>query len=198
MATIGTTPATFTVVPPLVHHRFTVGDYHRMGEAGILTERDRVELIRGEIVMMSPIGSKHAGCVNALMEMLVVRLVGAASVQVQNPIGLDKFSEPQPDLSVLKYRPDSYRSASPVTADVLLVIEVADSTLESDRGVKLPLYAEAGIPEYWLVDLQNERVEVYRTPAGGSYAEKQVLARGERIVCGTFPQLALDVAAILG
>lgn len=198
MATTGTTPATFTIVPPLVHHRFTVGDYHRMGEAGILTEDDRVELIRGEIVMMSPIGSKHAGCVNALTRLLAVALNGVACVQVQNPIGLDNFSEPQPDLSVLKYRADDYRSASPVTANVLLVIEVADSTLGSDRGVKLPLYAEAGIPEYWLVDLQGERVEVYRAPASGAYAEKQVLARGEQVICGTLPQLTLDVATILG
>ncbi len=198
MASTGNTSATFTIVPPLVPHRFTVGEYHRMGEAGILTEDDRVELIRGEIVMMSPIGSKHAGCVNALNRLLVVTLNGVACVQVQNPIGLNELSEPQPDLSVLKYRPDDYRSASPVTADVLLVIEVADSTLASDRAVKIPLYAEAGIPECWLVDLQGGRLEVYRAPAGSTYAEKQVLARGEHVACGTLPQLTLDVAAILG
>ena len=135
----------------LTRWRFTVHDYHRMGEAGILHEDDRVELIEGELVEMAAIGTRHFSCVNGLTRMLVRGVGDEAIVSVQNPVRLDEHSEPQPDLTVLRMR--DYRESLPVPEDVLLLIEVSDPTLAYDRGVKLPLYARSGIREVWIVDL---------------------------------------------
>src|SRR5436190_15615228 len=129
--------------------RFTLDEYHRMGKTGILSEDDRVELIEGEIIEMSPIGSRHAACVDRFNE-LIARLRLNIIVRVQSSIQLDDYSQPQPDLALLRRRDDFYSSSLPRPADVLLVIEVADTTLEYDRFVKLPLSAHAGIPEAWL------------------------------------------------
>jgi Uma2 family endonuclease len=166
---------------PLERYRFTVDEYHRLGETGILGEDDRVELIEGEIVMMTPIGLRHAACVNRLNQLLV-RLAGdAAIVQVQNPIVLDGHSEPQPDLTLLRPRADFYAAARPAPGDVLLAIEVADPSIAYDRGVKLPLYGRCGIPELWIVDLGREQVDVYRQPVPGGYAERRTRSRGEQL-----------------
>lgn len=136
-------------------HRLTVEDYHRMGEVGILSEDARVELIEGELIDMAPIGSQHAGTVSALTDVFTSALHGRAIVAVQSPVTLDDQSEPQSDLAILKFRGDYYRAAHPGSADVLLLIEVADTSAAYDRGIKVELYARYGIPEVWLVDLSQ-------------------------------------------
>ena len=162
-----------SVAFPLSRHALTVDEYHRMADAGILRAGDRVELIEGEIIDMSPIGSDHASVVNRLIS-LMVRAVGiSAIVSAQNPIHLNDLSEPQPDLALLRYRDDYYRAALPGAADVLLVVEVADSSLRYDREIKLPLYARHAIPEVWIVDLEQRRLEIHLRPAGDTYLEKR-------------------------
>src|SRR5881409_1617122 len=159
--------------------RFTVDEYHRMGEAGILPQREPVELIAGEIVVREPIGSRHAGTVSRLNRLWTSRLGERAVVQIQNPIELPKEdSEPQPDVTLLRPRADFYTAAHPVAADVLLLIEVADSTLAVDRRVRMPLYARAAIHEAWLLDLTADRVEVYRAPTADGYQQLVRLQRG--------------------
>jgi Uma2 family endonuclease len=182
----------------ILRRRFTVEEYHRMGEAGILREDDRVELIDGEIVEMTPIGSRHAACVKRLMHLFVRALAARAVVSVQDPIAIPPESEPQPDLALLRPRADFYAGAHPEARDVLLVVEVADTTGPFDRGVKIPLYARAGISEVWLVDLTADVIEVHRRPGGGRYADLQRQARGERLVCQAFPDVELSVDDVLG
>lgn len=170
-----------TAVLPLARHKLSVEDYHRMGEVGVFAPDSRVELILGEVIDMAPIGNLHASVVDDL-SMFFARHVGtAARVSTQNPICLLPDSEPQPDVMVLKPRADQYRNTLPMAADVLLLIEVADSSLEYDREVKLPLYASHGIPEVWLVDLRNQRVDVYTGPRGSDYAIRRRLLRGEAL-----------------
>ena len=177
--------------------RFTVDEYYRMTAAGILTEEDRVELIEGEIVQMSPIGSRHASCV-ARLDRLCNRLVGElALVFCQNPVRLNEHSEPEPDLMLLKPRADEYAGAHPGPADVLLIIEVADTSAGYDRTEKAPLYARFGIPEMWLVDLSRDLVEVLRNPSARGYRTVRVCRRGERIGSITLRQLDLAVDDIL-
>ncbi|MGE3595957.1 MAG: Uma2 family endonuclease [Dehalococcoidia bacterium] len=183
--------------PTVVRYRFTVEDYHRMGEAGILDEDDRVELIEGEILYMSPIGGKHAACVNESARLLIVRLNDRAVVSIQNPVRLSARSEPEPDLMLLRPRADRYREGLPVPEDVLLIIEVADSTLHFDRGTKLPLYAAAGIPEVWIVDLERRRVLVHRQPDGDLFREAFVIDQGS-LSPSAFPDVALRVDEIFG
>ena len=183
---------------PLSAHRFTVDEYHRMGEAGVFHEDDRVELVDGQVVEMSPIGPEHAGCVGALTGLLA-RLVGdRAVVWVQNPIDLSELAEPQPDVALLSPRPDAYRTAHPQPEDILLVIEVADTTVTYDRDVKLPLYARAGIPEAWLVDLKSHHIEVCREPSGAQYTDIRTARRGETITPVAFPTVKISVEEILG
>ena len=150
---------------------FTAEEYHRMVTAGILAEDDRVELIEGEIVRMSPIGSPHAACVDRLNALFTRRLARRATVRVQSPIALDGRSEPQPDVTVLRPREDYYAPQHPGPADILLVIEVVDTSGEYDRGTKLPLYARAGIREVWIVDVVHYTIEVYRRHALRTYRE---------------------------
>src|SRR6266508_549175 len=147
------------MVAPLTRRRFLVDDFERMAAAGILTEDDRVELIAGEIVEMAPIGGRHMGRVNVLVELLMDLVRQEALISVQNPIRLSADSEPQPDIALI--RRSASRDTVPTPEDALLVIEVADSSRDYDRGVKLPLYAAAGIPETWLVDLVAEIVECH-------------------------------------
>jgi Uma2 family endonuclease len=177
---------------------FNVSEYYRMAEAGILTADDRVELIEGEIVQMSPIGSLHAACVRRLNQLLQRLLGHAAVISVQDPVRLSDFSEPEPDVALLKPRADFYAHQHPTPDDVLLIIEVADTTVLYDRNVKVPLYARAGIPEVWLVDLQQDLIELYARPAGGSYQVQRQVRRGERLTAETIPQPTLDVDAVLG
>jgi Uma2 family endonuclease len=177
---------------------FTVAEYYRMAEAGILTEDDRVELLDGEIVAMTPIGSRHAAVVDRLTRLLTRAAGEGAIVRVQNPIRLGEHSEPQPDLALLRSRPDYYADRHPGPGEVWLVVEVAEASIEIDRKVKVPLYARAGIPEVWLVVLPDERVEVYRRPTPGGYQEVQQLGRGARVATASLPDLALPVDDLLG
>lgn len=177
---------------------FTVGDYYRMAEIGILSADDRVELIAGEVVEMSPIGSRHAACVNRLLHRLAAALGAQAILSVQNPVRLDDFSEPEPDVAVLRPREDFYAAAHPGPKDVFWLVEVSDSSLVFDRRVKLPLYAAHGIPEVWVVSLVEDLVEVLRKPSGKTYTVSRKLRRGTRLAPEAFPDVEIAVDAILG
>lgn len=172
---------------------FTVDEYHRMADAGIFGPEERVELIEGEIIQMSPIGPRHAGCVINLTRLLVTRLGDRAVVSPQNPVVIRPRSEPQPDMLVLRRREVSYSRAHPTPEDVLLAIEVADTTLRSDRIVKGRLYARSRIAEYWLIDVNAERVDVFRAPDGEAYADLRSFARGAHVAPIAFPDVALAV-----
>jgi Uma2 family endonuclease len=162
-------------------HLISVENYYRMAEAGIFSPEARVELIEGEIIDMSPIGIDHAYAVTKLSTLLTRAISENAIVSAQNPITLNRRSEPQPDIVLLRYREDFYRHSRPTAHDVLLLIEVADSSLRYDREVKLPLYARHGIPEVWIVDLQRQRLEIYRRPEADGYLEKHCPTQGESI-----------------
>lgn len=179
-------------------YSFTVAEYRRMGEVGIISEDERVELVCGEIIQMSPIGERHAACVATLTQLITLRLRLSALVWAQNPVVLDDYSEPQPDLALLKPRSDNYRTSKPTPDDVLLVIEVSDSTLDFDRKVKVPLYARAGIPEAWVVNLSEECIEVYGDPLGGEYQTTRSYARGRRLQSHTLAPLRLSVSKVFG
>jgi Uma2 family endonuclease len=182
----------------IARRHFSVAEYYKMAAAGVFTEDDRVELIEGEIVEMSPIGSRHAACVGRLTKMLE-RLAGdQAIVWVQNPVQVSDYSEPLPDVALLKRRDDFYAQANPQPPDVLLIIEVADSTVEYDRNIKMPLYARAGIPEVWLVNLPKETVEIYAAPLEGEYREIRLVKRGEALSAKSVPNLTIDAGAVLG
>ena len=156
-----------------------------MAEAGILPEDARVELVEGEIVTMSPVSKRHMAAVKRLMDLLFpLQQARKALLQVQDPLRLSPESEPQPDLTLLSYRENFYRDKVPEAEDALLVIEVADTSLDYDLTVKLPLYAKAGIPEVWVVDLVRDRVHVFRKPQGEGYGEAQALEEGELSVLG--------------
>lgn len=174
--------------------RFTVDEYHRMGEAGIIGPDERVELVDGRIVAMNPIGSPHAWCVSRLTRVVARR--DDVLVSVQNPIHLDDNGEPEPDLVVLRLETPQDRHPGP--GDVLLIVEVADTSLAYDRGTKAPLYARHGIPELWIADLGGERIEVHREPTPSGYRVVRALGRGQRASPLFAPDLAVDVDAILG
>ena len=183
----------------LVKYRFTVKDYHRMGEVGIFAEDDRVELVEGEILEMAPIGPGHAGGVNRFLNaFLPLQVEGKAIMSVQDPIRLEEHSEPQPDLALLQPRPDFYSQGHPGPGDVLLVVEVMERSAGYDREVKVPLYARFGIPEVWLVDLERTLIEVYRSPTLQCYQAVQRFQRGQSLSPQAFPELALAVDIILG
>ncbi len=179
-------------------YRFTAEEYHRMGEVGILPPDVRVELVDGEIKRMPPIHPPHASIVDRLTTMLVVRLQDIAIVRVQNPIRLDDFNEPQPDVTVLRFRDDYYGSRHPMPDDVLLAIEVADTSLSYDRDEKMPLYGRSGIPEAWLVDVQAQAITVFTEPHAGGYGNQRVLSRGQEIVSESVENLRLQVDEALG
>lgn len=177
---------------------FTVGEYHRMAEAGIFSETDRVELIEGEILSMSPIGSLHAACVKRLNKLLG-QLVGQnAIVSVQDPVRLDDFSEPEPDIALLRPRDDFYAQSHPRASDVLLIIEIADTSVDYDRNIKLPTYARSGIPEVLIVNLPAETVEAYSDPVNANYQRTRLYKRGESFSPQTLSSIALKIKDILG
>ena len=178
---------------PPARYRLTAAEFHRMAEAGILREDDRIELIEGDLIDMAPIGSNHAGVVAQLNAWLTGAAAGRYIVFPQNSLALSEHSEPQPDLTVLKPREDYYRSALPGPADVLLLIEVSDTTVEYDRNTKAPLYARSGIAEVWLVNLHEQIVEVFRQPTAQGYARNARIARGQRLASLVFPDLVLPV-----
>jgi len=177
---------------------FNVAEYYQMARAGVLTEDERVELVRGEIVAMSPIGIRHAACVNQINMRLNRWARGRFVVSVQNPIRLDDHSEPQPDLAILKPRDDVYFEAQPRPGDVLLVIEVADTSMGYDREEKVPLYAEAGIPEMWLVNLPEGVIEIYTEPVDGVYSSVRQVMRGGVLTSASLPGLSIRAEDVLG
>ena len=179
--------------------RFTVDDYYRMTDAGILAEDDRVELIQGEIVQMAALGACHAGSVNKLDDFLRRGIPdGTAIISVQNPLRLGGYLEPQADLLVLRYREDYYSRRHPTPADVLLLIEVSDTSLAYDRGVKLPLYARAGIPEVWIANLVDDIIERYTEPGADDYRAVAQFGHADTIRSVTLPSIALAVDDGLG
>jgi Uma2 family endonuclease len=183
----------------VTRRRFTIEEYHRMGEAGILADDERLELIAGHIVVREPIGSRHAGTVDRLNRLWTSRLGECAIVRVQNPVVLpEEASELQPDLMLLTPRADFYMSAHPTPPDVLLLIEVADTSLLLDRRVKMPLYARGGIREAWLCDLTTARVDVHRDVTAGRYASVRTFTAPQRLTVDAFPDVTLTVADLLG
>ncbi len=178
-------------------HRFSVQEYYEMAETGLLGEDVRVELIEGEIIDMTPIGSRHAACLSRL-RLLFEGLDGRAIVRVQDPIRLDEYSEPQPDLTVLEYRADFYGAGHPGPQDILLVVEIADTSTGYDREVKVPLFARAGIPEAWLVDLAARRLEVYRTPSPAGYRHLREVPPGEQCAPAAVADIVVNVSDLVG
>jgi Uma2 family endonuclease len=183
--------------PEPARHRLSVDAFYRMAEAGILTDPHRVELIDGEIFDMAAIGSPHAAITNRLVRHFVRAIAdGLALVSVQNPLRLDGYNEPQPDFMLLRLRADDYRASHPNAADVLLLVEVSESSLPYDRNIKLPLYAKFGVPEVWIVDLVGGAVEVYRAPKEGVYASRERLTAG-LLSPALVPAVTIDVAGLL-
>jgi len=177
---------------------FSVDEFHRMADAGVFTEDDRLELLDGEIVRMTPIGSRHAGCVDRLNAWFGPRLHPHMIVHVQNPLLLSQQTELYPDIALLKRRPDFYSESLPQPGDVLLVVEVADTTGDYDRRIKVPRYARAGIPEVWVVDLRDRAVDVYRQVEGGQYREQRRVGSGQSLVIPGVPDLWIAVDEVLG
>jgi Uma2 family endonuclease len=177
-------------------YRFTREDYDAMIAAGILDENDRVELIAGEILNKIPVESSHASTVNRFNRFFSSRAIERCVVSVQNPIALDDFSEPEPGVALLAPRGDMYEASHPGPADVYLIVEVADSSLRFDRERKIPLYAKAGIPEVWLVDLVEKNLMRYRKPVHGAYSEVSRHSPGESIPIPNAPGVELAIAEL--
>ncbi|MBI1176624.1 Uma2 family endonuclease [bacterium] len=178
-------------------HRFTIEEYHRMGETGVLRPNARVELLDGEIIDLSPIGPFHGGVTKYLIELFSVAAKGRWKLGVQDPVSLNENSEPQPDVALLRPAPDFYRRRHPTAEDVFLLIEVSDTTLELDRKEKLPLYGRAGVREVWIVNLNELTVEIYRDPHFDGYALRTVLRGGDQAAPAAFPDVGVDVGELL-
>ncbi len=177
-------------------YKFTVDQYHKMGQANILQEDSRVELIEGEIIKMTPIGRKHAGIVDYLLNGPFSQLHKKAIVRVQGPIQLGEYNEPEPDLMVLKLRDDYYQTKAPDQNDVSLIVEVSDSSYPLDRQVKLPLYAKFEIPEVWIIDVEKQCVEIHRTPQDGLYQESKLYKGNETVSSQIIEEIKLTVQEI--
>ena len=177
--------------------RFTPAEFLALVEVGILTSSDRVELLDGVIIEMAPIGDPHAGTVDVYTEMLPSGVDQGTLLRVQGPLALDERSRLYPDLMLLRRRTDYYRSRPPTPEDVLLLIEVADSSVDYDRNEKLPRYARAGIPEVWITVLPEGIVEAHTEPSGGRYTHTRIFVSGDTITPGCFPDIALPVSEIL-
>jgi len=180
----------------LPRHRLMVIDDQRMGDLGILAEDTHVELIEGELFDMAPMSSLHAGTVSYLIRLLTRSVGDQSVVWVQNPVALGENSEPEPDVALLRPRADFYKTRHPHAGDVLLMIEVADSSLRYDREVKLPLYARHGITEVWIVDLALSRLDVHRQPEAGRYQDSQRLTSPIVLAPLAFPDLLLDLSEL--
>jgi Uma2 family endonuclease len=178
-------------------HRITVDEYYRMAEVGLLAPDARVELIDGEIIDMAPIGTDHGSVMDKLNRLFVTAVGERAIVRIQGAIRLDRSSEPLPDLALLAPRADFYRRAQPSPADLLLVIEVSDSTLRYDRDVKVPLYARHGVPEVWIVDLPNGELRIYRSPADGRYLDENSTAEPGVTPVAALPDIEIDLSGLL-
>jgi Uma2 family endonuclease len=177
-------------------HAISAEEYLRMGEAGVFAPEARLELIEGEIIEMAPIGSPHAGTVAILGRLLDRAAAELALLWVQNPLVVGDRSVPQPDLALLKPRVDSYTRSHPTAADVLLVVEVADTTLAFDVGTKIPLYARAGIAEVWIVDLQARALHVFRDPSASGYRTSFAASGDKKVAADLLPKVAVTVSAL--
>jgi Uma2 family endonuclease len=177
---------------------FTVDEYYQMAAAGILRPEDRVELIDGEIIQMSPIGHRHAVNVIRLTHLFTASFSDRAVVSVQNPIQLNNYTEPEPDVVLLKPRPDYYAKKKMWAEDALLIVEVADTTLLYDRNIKVPRYADAGVPEVWIENLSDDELLVYRDPVGEVYKVSMALHRGESVCPVAFPDAIFKIEDLLG
>ncbi len=186
------------MVAQVVKRLLTTDEFHRMGEAGILGGEDRLELVDGEILRMTPIGSRHAACVRRITALFAKRLGTRVSVSIQNPVVLGKHIELQPDVALLRPRPDAYAQQHPNGSDVLLIVEVVDSSGEHDRGTKLPAYARARVCEVWLVDLPQEKIEIYRSPMLRAYRDRSEVGRGQRLCAQAFPRTTFRANEVLG
>ena len=182
----------------LTRRLFDVDEYHRMAQAGILTREDRVELIDGEIIRMSPIGAPHSRCVMFLTDVFVRRLEGRAVISPQLSVRLHRRTEPQPDVMLLRPPLARYGTVIPGPADVLLLVEVADTSQYRDRVVKLPRYARAAVPEVWSVDLMIGVIDIHLEPTPSGYRLSRRVERGEIVAPTAFPDVELPVDDILG
>jgi Uma2 family endonuclease len=185
-----------TMVEPAAH-RFTVDEYYRMAETGILQPEARVELLDGEVIDMMPIDPPHGGTVNKLNHLFLNSSQGRWVVSVQNPVRLSPRSEPQPDLMLLKPDPEYYAHGHPEPEDVFLLVEVADTTVSYDRNRKIPAYGRAGIPEVWLINLPKRTVEVFRNPHATGYASIQTFGIDDTLEVPAFPDVRIKVGALL-
>nr|WP_242482517.1 Uma2 family endonuclease [Thiocystis violacea] len=181
----------------MIHrHRYTVDDYYRMAESGILSPDARVELIEGEIIDMPPIGAPHASAVNRLHQQLLDAVHGQVIVRGQSPVRLDSRNEPEPDIALVRNRSGHYRDRHPSPTDVLLLVEVADSSLRYDRDVKMALYARFGIPETWLINLADATLTAFRAPGAEGYAMAELLATDRPIPLPGLEGLSVDLAGL--
>lgn len=176
----------------LERYPITTDLYHQMIEKGILTEDDKIELLEGEFIKMSAVGPRHAACVERLSEYLKDELGRTGFLRHQNPVELSNYSEPEPDIAILKRRDDYYLHTHPQPDDVLLLVEVADSTLKKDRGIKLGAYAKAGIAEYWVVNLVDDLIEVYTNPSGNTYQNVRLVRRDETLSLQALPAIVFQ------
>jgi Uma2 family endonuclease len=193
MATATAPPAAAELVP----HRFTVGDYYRMLEAGILQEDDRVELLGGQVVEMSPMGPPHAAAAEQARDVLQAALGTRAQVRDSKPVDLGEYDEPLPDLAAVRPRADRYATAHPTAADVFWLVEVAESSLVRDQRTKPAIYAAAGVREVWVVNLPERVLEVYRAPGPEGYLDRQTHGREAQVAPLAFPELRLAVADLV-
>ena len=177
-------------------HRLSVSDYHCMGDAGIFAMDAQVELIEGELVDMTPIGSEHASIVRRLTGVFYAAVKKQAIVSVQNPIILLADSEPEPDVALLRFREDSYSAAHPHAEDVLLIVEVADTSLRYDREIKVPLYARYAIPEVWLIDINNKCLHMFTEPDGSDYSTELKVASLTSVTPQALPDMQLDLSRL--
>ena len=184
------------IVADSIPRRFTVEEYERMGTTGILQEDERVELLDGEIILMSPIGYRHARTVNLLNKLFTSHCANRYEVSIQNPIQLPENYQPQPDVVLAKIPPPE-KNHHPQPAEIFLLIEVADSSLGLDQSAKIPVYAAAEVQEYWIVNLTENFVEIYRRPSFDDYGEKLIVRGGETVTCLAFPGIKVPVSKIL-
>ena len=176
--------------------QITVDEYYRMGEVGLIGPDERVELIEGEIIDMAPIGSDHASFVIQLTNLLVKAVQDKAIVSVQNPVRLSNRSEPEPDFAILRPRADFYRKQLPTAADALLIVEVSNTSERYDREIKLPLYAAHGVPEVWVISIEQQSLTVYRTPTGDRYQHEQTTDAPGRVTLFALPEASVDLSTL--